>query len=49
MQLLKQRKTSKDPLTGQKQAEGYAEDIKKQTGQDIFIFLTNGYEDLVLE
>ncbi|MGI0057163.1 MAG: type I restriction endonuclease, partial [Nitrosarchaeum sp.] len=42
--IIEAKKTSKDPITGQKQAEGYADDIKKQTGQDVFIFLTNGYE-----
>jgi len=42
--IVEAKKTSKDPITGQKQAEGYADDIKKQTGQDVFIFLTNGYE-----
>jgi type I restriction enzyme, R subunit len=42
--IIEAKKTSKDPLIGQKQAEGYADDIKKQTGQDVFIFLTNGYE-----
>lgn len=38
------KKSSKDPITGQKQAEDYADDIKKQTGSEVFIFLTNGYE-----
>jgi len=38
------KRTSKDPILGQKQAEEYADDIKKQTGKDVFIFLTNGYE-----
>jgi type I restriction enzyme R subunit len=38
------KRTSKDPLLGQKQAEDYADDIKKQTGKDVFIFLTNGYD-----
>jgi len=42
--IIEAKKTSKDPITGQKQAEGYADDIKKQTGQEVFIFLTNGYE-----
>lgn len=36
------KRTSKDPLVGQKQAEEYADDIRSQTGQDVFIFLTNG-------
>lgn len=42
--VIEAKKTSKDPLIGQRQAEGYADDIKKQTGKDVFIFLTNGYE-----
>jgi len=42
--VIEAKKTSRDPIVGQKQAEGYADDIKKQIGQDIFIFLTNGYE-----
>jgi type I restriction enzyme R subunit len=43
--VIEAKKTSRDPyLAGRKQAEGYADDIKKQTGKDVFIFLTNGYE-----
>jgi type I restriction enzyme R subunit len=43
--IVEAKRTSKDPLlTAQKQAEGYADDIKRQTGKDVFIFLTNGYE-----
>lgn len=38
------KKTTKDPILGQQQAEDYADDIKKQIGKDVFIFLTNGYE-----
>jgi type I restriction enzyme R subunit len=38
------KRTSKDPLVGQKQAEEYADDIRSQTGRDVFIFLTNGKE-----
>ena len=38
------KKTSKDPIAGQKQAEEYANDIKSQTGKELFIFLSNGYE-----
>jgi type I restriction enzyme R subunit len=44
MAVLEAKKTSKDPIVGQKQAEDYAEDIKKQTKKDLFIFLTNGDE-----
>jgi len=36
------KKTSKNPRIGQKQAEGYADNIKNQYGFDPFIFLTNG-------
>jgi len=42
--VIEAKRTTKDPVFGQKQAEDYANDIKKQTGKDIFIFLTNGYE-----
>lgn len=42
--VIEAKKTSKDPILGEKQAEGYADDIKKQSGKDVFIFLTNGYE-----
>lgn len=43
--IIEAKRTSKDPIaTAQKQAEQYADDIKKQTGKDVFIFLTNGYE-----
>lgn len=38
------KRTSKDPILGRKQAEEYADDIKSQTGKDVFIFLSNGYE-----
>jgi type I restriction enzyme R subunit len=38
------KRTIMDPIVGQKQAEDYADDIKKQTGKDVFIFLSNGYE-----
>lgn len=42
--IIEAKKTSKDPILGQKQAEDYADDIRRQTGKDVFIFLTNGYE-----
>lgn len=42
--IIEAKRTSKDFLLGQKQAEDYADDIKKQTGKDVFIFLTNGYD-----
>ncbi len=43
--IIEAKRTSRDPiLTAQKQAEEYANDIKKQTGKDVFIFLSNGYE-----
>jgi type I restriction enzyme R subunit len=42
--IIEAKKASKDPILGQKQAEGYADDIERQTGKDVFIFLSNGYE-----
>lgn len=42
--LIEVKRTIKDPIVGQKQAEDYFEDIRKQTGKDVFIFLSNGYE-----
>ncbi|AKB24774.1 Type I restriction-modification system, restriction subunit R [Methanosarcina sp. MTP4] len=42
--IIEAKRTTKDPLLGQKQAEEYADDIKAQTGEDVFIFLSNGYE-----
>jgi len=42
--IIEAKRTTKDPLLGQKQAEEYADDIKIQTGKDVFIFLSNGYE-----
>ncbi|MDD5474076.1 MAG: DEAD/DEAH box helicase family protein [Candidatus Methanoperedens sp.] len=43
--VIEAKRTSRDPiLTAQKQAEEYANDIKAQTGRDVFIFLSNGYE-----
>jgi len=42
--IIEAKRTAKDPLSGQKQAEEYADDIKAQTGKDVFIFLSNGYE-----
>lgn len=38
------KRTTKDPVFGQKQAEDYADDVKNQTGKNVFIFLANGYE-----
>jgi len=38
------KRTSKDPIIGKTQAREYAGDIKNQTGKDVFVFLTNGYE-----
>lgn len=41
--IIEAKRMSKDPyITARKQAEEYAEDIKKQTGKDVFIFLSNG-------
>lgn len=42
--IIEAKRTSKDPITGKKQAEEYAEDILKKTGKSIFIFLSNGDE-----
>ncbi len=43
--IIEAKRTSRDPiLAAQKQAEEYANDIKAQTGRDVFIFLSNGYE-----
>ena len=42
--VIEAKKTSKDSILGKKQAELYAQDIKDQTGKNIFIFFTNGYE-----
>ena len=42
--IIEAKKTSRDSILGQRQAEGYVEDIKEQTGKDTFIFLTNGYD-----
>jgi type I restriction enzyme R subunit len=40
--VIEAKRTSKDPILGQRQAEDYVSDIKAQTGKDTFIFLTNG-------
>lgn len=42
--IIEAKRTSKDPIVGQKQAEQYAADVRKQTGKDVFIYLSNGYE-----
>ena len=42
--IIEAKRTSKDPIIGKRQAREYAEDIKEQTGNPVFIFLTNGYE-----
>ena len=42
--IVEAKRTSKDPIIAQKQAEEYADDIKAQMGRDVFIFLSNGYE-----
>jgi type I restriction enzyme R subunit len=44
--IVEAKRTSKDPHLGQKQAEMYADDIKRQTGKDVFIFLSNGYRTI---
>jgi type I restriction enzyme R subunit len=47
--IVEAKRTSKDPHIGQKQAEMYADDIKRQTGKDVFIFLSNGYQIIFWE
>ncbi len=34
--IVEAKRTTKDPITGQKQAEDYADDIKEQTGKDVW-------------
>jgi len=50
--IVEAKRTSKDPIIGQRQAEGYSADIKKQLGKDVFIFLrglriTSGFSVLI--
>ena len=43
--IIEAKRTCKDPLiTAPTQASQYADDIKAQTGEDVFIYLSNGYE-----
>ncbi len=43
--IIEAKRTCKDPLTTAiTQASQYADDIKAQTGEDVFIYLSNGYE-----
>ena len=42
--IIEAKRTSIDPIRGQEQAAQYADDIKKQMGKDILIFLSNGDE-----
>src|SRR3989338_2748650 len=42
--IIEAKRTTKDPIIGKKQAEQYAEDIFRQTGKEVFIFLSNGDE-----
>jgi len=42
--VIEAKKFSRDPIVGQKQAQDYADDVQKQTGKPVFIFLTNGVE-----
>lgn len=44
--IIEAKRTTKDPILGQRQAEEYANDINTQLGKDVFIFLSNGYEIL---
>ena len=40
--VIEAKRTDKDYLLGQKQVEGYADDIKKQTGKDVLVLMTKG-------
>jgi len=42
--IVEAKKTSRDPIAGKKQAEDYADNIKRIEEIEPFIFLTNGYE-----
>jgi len=42
--IIEAKRTSRDPVAGIQQAEDYADGIKKETGIEPLIFLTNGYE-----
>ena len=42
--VIEAKRTSRDPIVGQEQARQYADDIKRQTAKDVFIFLSNGNE-----
>ena len=42
--IIEAKRTSRDPVVGIQQAEDYADGIKRITGVDPHIFLTNGYE-----
>ena len=43
--IIEAKRTCKDPLTtASTQAKQYANDIKAQTGEDVLIYLSNGYE-----
>lgn len=40
--IVEAKRAAKDPFIAKTQAREYAEDIKAQTGKDVFIFFTNG-------
>lgn len=42
--IVEAKRTSRDPLAGQRQAADYADRIRQQFGSDPFIFLANGHE-----
>ncbi|MFN8391796.1 MAG: DEAD/DEAH box helicase family protein [Bdellovibrionota bacterium] len=42
--IVEAKRTSKDPIEGQRQAELYATCLEKETGQRPIIYYTNGYE-----
>ena len=42
--IVEAKRTSKDPIEGQRQAELYADCLEKETGQRPIIYYTNGYD-----
>ena len=42
--VIEAKKSGRDPIAGQKQAEDYLKDIKGKYKRDVFIYLSNGYE-----
>ena len=44
LSVIEAKRTSKSATLGQKQAEGYAADVQRQTGNEVFIYFTNGIQ-----